>query len=162
MPLTGEPLSYPDPETSSSTLAHRLNEIAGEPGRDFHSLAAVPAFIPARFSRRARQTIRDFIAEIAGYRVIFAATDSEGRLREPLADRLDSIVTGGRSDCLDDFPRSRASVRFGEDSRTVTPARYRATGLPPLATNANTSARRTAKARQLSAPARIAGVVQAA
>src|SRR5207253_198591 len=70
IPLTGEPLTYPDPETSSSTLAHRLGEIFSPGLHALHSLAAVPAFIPAKFPRKSQTTIRDFIAEIAGYRVV--------------------------------------------------------------------------------------------
>ena len=30
VPLTGEPLTYPDPETSSSNLAHWLNDIVNQ------------------------------------------------------------------------------------------------------------------------------------
>jgi DNA-binding transcriptional regulator LsrR (DeoR family) len=94
IPLTGEPLTYPDPETSSSRLAHRLNEaVGGGPGA-LHSLAAVPAFIPAKFAPRGRAAIRLFIAEIAGYRLIFERTDADGRPQEPLVDRMDSVVTG--------------------------------------------------------------------
>jgi len=100
VPLTGEPLTYPDPETSSSTLAHRLSEIvngAGDPLRGcpaFHSLAAVPAFIPAKFAPQSRKTIRDFIAEIAGYRVIFEGAGTAAAAPKPLVDQLDGIVTG--------------------------------------------------------------------
>ncbi|HEX4589308.1 MAG TPA: sugar-binding domain-containing protein, partial [Gemmataceae bacterium] len=94
IPLTGEPLTYPDPETSSSTLAHRLGEMLSPGLHAFHSLAAVPAFIPAKFARKSQTTIREFIAEIAGYRLIFEHTDSAGRPQEPLVDRLDSIITG--------------------------------------------------------------------
>jgi DNA-binding transcriptional regulator LsrR (DeoR family) len=94
IPLTGEPLTYPDPETSSSTLAHRLGELFVPGLHSFHSLAAVPAFIPAKFSRKSQLTIRDFIAEIAGYRVIFERADRDGRPQEPLVDRLDAIITG--------------------------------------------------------------------
>ena len=94
IPLTGEPLTYPDPETSSSTLAHRLGELLSPGLHSFQSLAAVPAFIPARFPRKSQATIRDFIAEIAGYRLIFAPTDGDGRPQEPLVDRLDTIITG--------------------------------------------------------------------
>ena len=93
VPLTGEPLAYPDPETSSSTLAHRLIEVVSGGAAPFVSLAAVPAFIPAKYSRPGREVIRDFIAEIAGYRVIFARRDEQGRPQVPLADRLDTIVT---------------------------------------------------------------------
>jgi DNA-binding transcriptional regulator LsrR (DeoR family) len=93
IPLTGEPLTFPDPETSSSTLAHRLNEILGGQGA-FHSLAAVPAFIPAKFSPHSRKAIRQFIAEIAGYRVIFERRGADGDPQEPLADRVDAIITG--------------------------------------------------------------------
>ena len=94
VPLTGEPLTYPDPETSSSTLAHRLGELFVPGLHAFQSLAAVPAFIPARFPRKSHSTIRDFIAEIAGYRMIFEQTDRDGRAQEPLVDRLDTIITG--------------------------------------------------------------------
>ena len=94
IPLTGEPLTYPDPETSSSTLAHRLGEIFAPGLHAFHSLAAVPAFIPAKFTRKSQTTIRDFIAEIAGYRLIFERADPAGRPQEPLVDRLDAIITG--------------------------------------------------------------------
>jgi DNA-binding transcriptional regulator LsrR (DeoR family) len=94
IPLTGEPLTYPDPETSSSTLAHRLGEIFTPGLHAFQSLAAVPAFIPAKFSRKNQATIREFIAEIAGYRLIFERADPDGRTQEPLVDRLDAIVTG--------------------------------------------------------------------
>jgi DNA-binding transcriptional regulator LsrR (DeoR family) len=94
VPLTGEPLTFPDPETSSSNLAHRLNEIVNGRADVVHSLTAVPAFIPAKFTGRGRQAIRAFIAEIAGYRVIFAAEGADGRRQEPLADRLDCIITG--------------------------------------------------------------------
>jgi DNA-binding transcriptional regulator LsrR (DeoR family) len=93
IPLTGEPLTFPDPETSSSTLAHRLHEILGGASA-FHSLAAVPAFIPAKFSRPSRKAIRQFIAEIAGYRAIFERRSADGRPQEPLADRVDAILTG--------------------------------------------------------------------
>ncbi|HEY1378982.1 MAG TPA: sugar-binding domain-containing protein [Gemmataceae bacterium] len=94
IPLTGEPLTYPDPETSSSTLAHRLGEIFNPGLHALHSLAAVPAFIPAKFPRKSQATIRDFIAEIAGYRTIFERADADGRPQEPLVDRLDTIITG--------------------------------------------------------------------
>src|SRR5262245_7748724 len=94
VPLTGEPLTYPDLETSSSTLAHRLGEIFSPGLHPLHSLAAVPAFIPAKFPRKSQTTIRDFIAEIAGYRMIFERTDPDGRPQEPLVDRLDTIITG--------------------------------------------------------------------
>jgi DNA-binding transcriptional regulator LsrR (DeoR family) len=94
IPLTGEPLTFPDPETSASTLAHRLNEILAGGQGPFHSLAAVPAFIPAKFSRQSRKAIREFIAEIAGYRVIFERRGADGRPQEPLADRVDAILTG--------------------------------------------------------------------
>src|SRR5690242_16034966 len=79
IPLTGEPLTYPDPETSSSNLAHWLNDLINGGASHFHSLAAVPAFVPAKFTGRGRTAVRDFIAEIAGYRVIFEATDKDGR-----------------------------------------------------------------------------------
>ena len=94
VPLTGEPLTYPDPETSSSTLAHRLSEIVNGAAQPFHSLAAVPAFIPAKFAPQSRKTIRDFIAEIAGYRVIFEGTGKGAAAPKPLVDRLDGIITG--------------------------------------------------------------------
>jgi DNA-binding transcriptional regulator LsrR (DeoR family) len=94
IPLTGEPLTYPDPETSSSTLAHRLGELFAPGLHSFHSLAAVPAFIPSKFPRKSQATIRAFIAEIAGYRVIFERADRDGRPQEPLVDRLDTIITG--------------------------------------------------------------------
>jgi DNA-binding transcriptional regulator LsrR (DeoR family) len=94
IPLTGEPLTYPDPETSSSTLAHRLGELFAPGLHSFHSLAAVPAFIPAKFPRKSQTTIRAFIAEIAGYRMIFERADRDGRPQEPLVDRLDTIITG--------------------------------------------------------------------
>jgi DNA-binding transcriptional regulator LsrR (DeoR family) len=89
-PLTGEPLTNPDPETSSSTLAHRLNEIVNGGKGIFHSLAAVPAFIPAKFPRKSVHTIRAFLAEIVGYRAIFERDQG----RKPLVDQMDSIVTG--------------------------------------------------------------------
>lgn len=93
VPLTGEPLAYPDPETSSSTLAHRLNEVVSGGAAPFVSLAAVPAFIPARFSRPGREVIRDFIGEIAGYRAVFTRQNEQGRPQAPLVDRLDTILT---------------------------------------------------------------------
>jgi DNA-binding transcriptional regulator LsrR (DeoR family) len=59
-----------------------------------HSLAAVPAFIPAKFPRKSHAAIRAFVAEIAGYRTIFERSDCDGRPQEPLVDRLDTIITG--------------------------------------------------------------------
>lgn len=94
VPLTGEPLTYPDPETSSSTLAHRLSDIFSDGQQPFHSLAAVPAFIPSKFPRAGQATIRSFISEIAGYRSVFARTNRRGAQHEPLVDRLDCIITG--------------------------------------------------------------------
>src|SRR5205823_12692483 len=107
IPLTGEPLTYPDPETSSSTLAHRLGEIFSPGLHALHSLAAVPAFIPAKFPRKSQTTIRDFIAEIAGYRAVFERADGgvpggagsgkrqgDPQAGAPLVDRLDTIITG--------------------------------------------------------------------
>jgi DNA-binding transcriptional regulator LsrR (DeoR family) len=94
VPLTGEPLAFPDPETSSSTLAHRLGELFTPGMHPFHSLAAVPAFIPAKFPRKSQATIREFIAEIAGYRAVFERTDRNGAPQEPLVDQLDAIITG--------------------------------------------------------------------
>jgi DNA-binding transcriptional regulator LsrR (DeoR family) len=94
VPLTGEPLAFPDPETSSSTLAHRLGEVFTPGTHSFHSLAAVPAFIPAKFPRKSQATIREFIAEIAGYRAVFARAEREGKQHAPLVDRLDTIITG--------------------------------------------------------------------
>jgi DNA-binding transcriptional regulator LsrR (DeoR family) len=89
-PITGEPLTNPDPETSSSTLSHRLNEIINGGKGMFHSLAAVPAFVPAKFPRKSRQTIRAFLAEIVGYRAIFERDQPD----KPLIDQMDSIITG--------------------------------------------------------------------
>lgn len=94
VPLAGEPLSYPDPETSSSTLAYRLSEACNADPPRFHSLAAVPAFIPARFPRRGREAIRDFIAEIAGYREIFGGGGAKTKPQGSLADQLDCVITG--------------------------------------------------------------------
>jgi DNA-binding transcriptional regulator LsrR (DeoR family) len=94
VPLTGEPLAFPDPETSSSTLAHRLGEVFTPGAHSLHSLAAVPAFIPAKFPRKSQATIRNFIAEIAGYRAVFEPAGPDRKTQEPLVDRLDAIVTG--------------------------------------------------------------------
>lgn len=94
IPLAGEPLTYPDPETSSSTLAHRLNEVLNGGGATFQSLTAVPAFIPAKFSRKSLHAIRQFVAEIAGYRDIFEKVDRHGRPQQPLVERIDTIITG--------------------------------------------------------------------
>jgi len=94
VPLTGEPLTYPDPETSSSTLAHRLSDMFTNGQQPFHSLAGVPAFIPSKFPRAGQATIRNFISEIAGYRTVFARSNRNGERQEPLVDRLDCIITG--------------------------------------------------------------------
>jgi DNA-binding transcriptional regulator LsrR (DeoR family) len=89
-PITGEPLTNPDPETSSSTLSHRLNEIVNGGKGMFHSLAAVPAFVPAKFPKKSREAIRAFLAEIFGYRAIFDRRQPQ----KPLIDQVDSIITG--------------------------------------------------------------------
>jgi DNA-binding transcriptional regulator LsrR (DeoR family) len=107
IPLLGEPLGRPITQHSSSVLASKLAEILdpnpdSKPGITTLSLAPVPAFIPADFSRAETSAIRKLIRRITLYQEIFGAGDekvSDGKGKSsPLIERVDAILTSVSSE----------------------------------------------------------------
>jgi DNA-binding transcriptional regulator LsrR (DeoR family) len=86
VPVCAEPLERGSNNDTSSHLVRRLQRVLQPRGDPPLSLTGVPALISRRFVGADAAGIRKFIDEAASYREIFTS-------RQPLVDRLDTLVT---------------------------------------------------------------------
>jgi DNA-binding transcriptional regulator LsrR (DeoR family) len=92
VPLCGEPLKERRDVShySSSMLASELHELTnGQTDTSPPSLAGVPAFIPLAYRPEEVKVIRRFIAQVAGYSIVFG----EGRGRPGKVDEADTMLS---------------------------------------------------------------------
>ena len=96
-PLCGEPLGNVPTSYSSSILADELGRLANGEKYVSRSIGMVPAFIPEGFTKAELNGVKKLIDLVKSYREIFGEHKEEkgknGKRAEPLADKLDMILT---------------------------------------------------------------------
>jgi DNA-binding transcriptional regulator LsrR (DeoR family) len=92
IPLCGEPLGKMPTSHSSSNLANEFGRLANGEKYLAPSIGMVPAFIPAGLNKAELNGVKKLIDLVTSYQEIFGVHRSK-RVSEPLADKLDMILT---------------------------------------------------------------------